>query len=152
VFIGEPTGSISPDSFLLSINSEPDIQWENFSPGIYCVRGDTASELLAQSMSIMYPELEVRTLSRIITVREGGVAESARWLSTLAADSAASTGVVVETRSSVAGGASWIRNYPVFSNGDRDRRSGEPGGFYGDSLPGVPLLRDPSAYRLIVVR
>ncbi len=152
VFIGESSVSLPSDSFLVSINGEPDMQWENFAPGIYFIKGDTASEILSQSVSAIYPELEVFQLNRIITVREGGVAESASWLSTLPADSAATTGVVVETRSSVAGGASWIRNYPVFSNGDRDGRSSEPGGFYGDSLPGVPLLRDPSVYRLIVVR
>jgi len=152
VFIGESAVPLPADSFLISTNAEPDIQWENFAPGIYSINGDSASEILAQSVSALYPELEVFKLNRIITVRESGVAESARWLSELPADSAASTGVVVETRSSVAGGASWIRNYPVFSNGDRDGRSSEPGGFYGDSLPEVPLLRDPSAYRLIIVR
>lgn len=152
VFIGEAPDSLPADSFALSLNGEPDIQWENFSPGIYAISGDPASQILADRVSGLFPELQVFQLRRIVTVRESGVAESARWLSSLSADSASTTGVIVETRSSVAGGASWIRNYPVFANGDRERRSSEPGGFYGDSLPGVPLLRSPSGYRLIVVR
>lgn len=151
VFVGGAADSLSPDSFAVNVNREPDIQWENYAPGIYSISGDTASELLALSVSLIYPELEVFPLHRIITVRESGVAATAGWLSSLPPDSAACTGVVVETRSSVAGGASWIRNYPVFVNGDRERRSGEPGGFFGDSLPGMPVLRNGSSYRLIVV-
>lgn len=151
VLVGELPDTLPSDSFSVSLNLEPDIQWENFAPGIYCVEGDTASEILAQAVSARYPDLAIIPVRRIVTVREGGVAESASWLSSLAADSAASTAVVVETRSSVAGGAPWIRNYPVFANGDRDRRSSEAGGFAGDSLPGIPQLPSRVTYRLIVV-
>ncbi|HOP27065.1 MAG TPA: hypothetical protein PKX02_07680 [Candidatus Sabulitectum sp.] len=151
VMVGEPLDSLPSDSFAVSLNLEPDLQWENFSPGIYCVEGDTASEILAQAVSVRFANLEIIPVRRIVTVREGGVAESASWLSSLSPDSAASTAVVVETRSSVAGGAPWIRNYPVFANGDRDRRSSEAGGYAGVSLPGIPLLPSRVTYRLIVV-
>ena len=151
VQVGGSVPSLSRDTFAISLNSEPDPQWENFAPGIYAIRADTVSLLLARTISISYPGLEVRELDRIITVRENGVVESARWLSNLSPDSASSTGVIVETRSSVAGGANWIRNYPVFANGNRDDRAGEAGGFMGDSLPGLPSLRNPHCYRLIVI-
>jgi hypothetical protein len=84
-------------------------------------------------------------------VRENGVAQAAAWLSGLPPEEASETGVIVETQSSVAGGAGWIRNYPVFANGDRVAMSASPGGFEGDSLPGIPLLRNPLSYRLIIV-
>lgn len=151
VQIGGILPALSPDTFLVSLNPEPDIQWENFAPGIYSIRGDTASSTLAQIVCSEYPDLEVIELDRIITVRENGVSESARWLSSLSPDSAAGTGVIVETRSSVAGGAEWIRNYPLFANGNRVDRAGEVGGFMGDSLPELPTLRNPRCYRLVVV-
>ncbi len=151
VQVGGSVPPLSPDTFAVSLNSEPDLQWENFAPGIYAIRGDTASVMLARIISSAYPGLEILELDRIITVRENGVAESARWLSGLSPDSSASTGVVVETRSSVAGGANWIRNYPVFTNGNRTDRADEAGGFMGDSLPGLPSLRNPRCYRLVVV-
>jgi len=149
--VGGTVPLLNPDSFAVSLNFEPDIQWENFSPGIYSIRGDTASSILAEVVSSAYPGLEIVQLNRIITVRESGVAESARWLSSLSSGIADSTGVVVETRSSVAGGAEWIRNYPVFVNGNRSDRAGEAGGFMGDSLPGLPSLRNSRCYRLIIV-
>ncbi len=143
--------ALNPDTFAVNINSEPDLQWENYSPGIYSIRGDTASIVLAEVISETYPGLEIVELDRIITVRENGVTESARWLSNLSPETASRTGVVVETRSSVAGGADWIRNYPVFTNGNRADRSDEAGGFIGDSLPGLPVLRNSRCYRLVIV-
>ena len=142
---------LNPDTFAVNLNSEPDLQWENYSPGIYSIKGDTASCLLAEVISTAYPGLETVELDRIITVRENGVSESARWLSNLSPETASRTGVVVETRSSVAGGADWIRNYPVFTNGNRADRSDEAGGFIGDSLPGLPALRNSRCYRLVIV-
>jgi hypothetical protein len=149
--IGGTVQELSPDSFVVCFNSEPDLQWESFSSGIYCIKGDTASTVLAQSINTLYPDLEVTEVDRIITVRENGVVECARWLSSLSPDRAASTVVVLETRSSVAGGAEWIRNYPVFANGNRAERAGEAGGFMGDSLPGLPSLRNSLCYRIVVV-
>ena len=151
VQVGGTVPSLSTDTFAISLNYEPDLQWENFSPAIYTIRGDTVSSILADVISPAYPGLEIVVLDRIITVRENGVAESARWLSSLSPDSAATTGVVVETRSSVAGGADWIRNYPLFVNGNRADRASEAGGFMGDSLPGLPSLRNSSSYRLVIV-
>jgi len=149
--IGLDWRNLPADSFAVQINSNPDIQWENFSPGIYSIKGDTASGILAQRALLDYPELQIHELDRIVTIRENGVAESARWLSSLSAELALSTGVIVETRSSVAGGAGWIRNYAVFANGNRVLRSDEPGGFAGDSLAGIPVLRSSVTYRLIIV-
>jgi hypothetical protein len=151
VQVGESDLLLNPDTFAVSLNSEPDLQWENFAPGIYPVRGDTASFILAEAVRALHPELEIIELDRIITVRESGVAESARWLSELSSESAAGTGVVVETSSSVAGGANWIRNFPVFTNGNRILRQGEAAGFAGDSLPGLPCLRNPRSYRLVII-
>ena len=151
VQIGGVIPELNSDTFFVSINTEPDIQWENFSPGIYSIKGDTASMILAGIVSPLYPTLEITELDRIITVRETGVAESASWLSSLSEVDAQNTGVIVETRSSVAGGADWIRNYSVFSNGNRADRSGEASGFIGDSLPGLPILRNSSSYRLIII-
>jgi len=151
VQVGGDVPHLSSDTFAVSLNFEPDLQWENFAPGIYAIRGDTASFMLAHVISPAYPGLEILELDRIITVRENGVAESARWLSNLSQDSAASTAVVVETTSSVAGGADWIKKYPVFTNGNRTDRADEAGGFMGDTLPGLPLLRNPRCYRLIVI-
>lgn len=150
--LGDTIPSLNVDTFYVSLNSEPDAKWENFSPGIYSIQGDSASCILAQTISSVYPELEIIELDRIVTVRETGVAESARWLSSLSMESAAKTGVVVETRSSVAGGADWIRSYPVFVNGNRSDRALEAGGFMGDSLPGLPVLRSLHCYRLIIVQ
>ncbi len=151
VQIGGVVPELNSDTFSVSMNIEPDIQWENFSPGIYTIRTDSVSLILAEIISEMYPSLDVIELDRIITVRETGVAESASWLSSLPEDAARSTGVIVETRSSVAGGADWIRNYSVFSNGNRADRSGETGGFMGDSLPDLPVLRNSNCYRLIII-
>ena len=151
VQVGGEVPVLSPDTFAVSLNAEPDLQWENFTPGIYAVSGDTASCVLAQVISSSYPGLEIVEVDRIVTVRENGVAESARWLSSLSRELAESTVVVVETRSSVAGGAEWVRNYPVFTNGNRADRAGEAGGFAGDSLPGLPSLRNPRCYRIVVV-
>jgi len=151
VQIGGVVPELNSDTFSVSMNIEPDIQWENFSPGIYTIRTDSVSLILAEIISEMYPSLDVIELDRIITVRETGVAESATWLSSLPEDAARSTGVIVETRSSVAGGADWIRTYSVFSNGNRADRSGETGGFMGDSLPGLPVLRNSNCYRLIII-
>ncbi len=148
---GGEVSLLNPDSFAVSLNAEPDLQWENFTSGIYAVRGDTASTVLAQAISSSYPELEIVEVDRIVTVRENGVAESARWLASLSKESAEGTVVVVETTSSVAGGAEWIRKYPVFINGNREDRAGEAGGFVGDSLPGLPSLRNPRCYRMVVV-
>ncbi len=150
-WIGTDSPLVPADSFSVSINEEPDSQWENFAPGIYFIREDTASTVLAEAASRLYPSLELFELERIVTVRENGVSDSARWLSSLPAEQASETGVIVETRSSVAGGADWIRNYPVFANGNRAERADDSGGFYGDSLSDIPLLRSENTYRLIVV-
>lgn len=151
VQIGGAVAELNSDTFSLSVNMEPDIQWENFSPGIYAIRTDSVSMILADVLSPLYPTLEIIELDRIITVREAGVAESATWLSSLSNDAAQNTGVIVETRSSVAGGADWIRHYSVFSNGNRADRAGETAGFIGDSLPDLPVLRNSNCYRLILI-
>ncbi len=146
---GDPSG-FSPDTFMLSVNGNPTLQWENYRPGIYPLAGDTAAVFLAEALSGRHPGLQVVPLSTIITVREAGVSDAAQWLRDLDPVDASGVGVVVETRSSVAGGASWIRNFPVFVNGDRMNLE-LPGGFAGDSIAGMPFTRNGDCYRLLIV-
>ena len=150
VLAGGDSTAFSPDTFALAFNRSPDLQWENFSPGIYPLAGDTAAVFLAELLRTRNPGLSVIPLATIVTVREEGVAEAAAWLRTLPVAQASGIGVVVETTSSVAGGAQWIRNFPVFINGNRENQA-LPGGFLGDSIPGIPTLRNGSCYRLLVI-
>ncbi len=150
VLAGGETASFSPDTFALAGNPNPDMRWENYQPGIYPLAGDTAAVFLAEILWEKYPELPVIPLSTIITVREADVASVSPWLRDLEPGSAAGVGVVVETGSSVAGGASWIRNYPVFVNGNRSNQS-LAGGFLGDSVPGLPLGGNDSCYRILII-
>lgn len=150
VLAGGDSTAFSPDTFALAGNLNPDLQWENFRPGIYPLAGDTGAVFLAESLRERYPELPVIPLSTIITVREAEVAAMSPWLRNLEPGSASGVGVVVETGSSVAGGASWIRNYPVFINGNRANQ-GLGGGFLGDSVPGIPTGRNESCYRILII-
>jgi hypothetical protein len=150
VLAGGDSALFSPDTFALAVNRSPNMQWENFTPGIYPLAGDTAAVFLAEVLRARSPGLPVIPLSTIVTVRETGVAEAAAWLRTLPAARAAGIGVVVETSSSVAGGAQWIRNFPVFINGNRENQA-LPGGFLGDSIPGIPSVRNGSCYRLLII-
>ncbi len=150
VLVGGDSAGFSPDTFLVAFNQSPNLQWENFTPGIYPLAGDTTAVHLAEIIRTRYPELSIIPLSTIVIVRENGVAEAARWLRELNSTDASRTGVVVETRSSVAGGAQWIRGFPVFVNGDREYQN-LPGGFLGDSLAGIPGFRNPPGYTLFVI-
>jgi len=150
VLAGGDSTAFSPDTFALAVNRSPDLQWENFAPGIYPLAGDTAAVFLAEVLRARNPGLSVIPLSTIVTVREAGVADAAAWLRNLPAVQASGIGVVVETTSSVAGGAQWIRNFPVFINGNRENQA-LPGGFLGDSIPGIPSVRNTSCYRLLVI-
>ncbi len=150
VLAGADSSAFSPDTFAVARNTEPSLQWENYQPGIYPLAGDTAAVYLAGIVHARYPELPVIPLATIFTVREAGVAEAAAWLSGLNAARASGIGVVVETQSSVAGGAGWIRNFPVFINGDRENQA-LPGGFQGDSIAGIPAPRNASCYRLLII-
>lgn len=150
VLAGGDSTAFSPDTFALAFNRSPDLQWENFSPGIYPLAGDTAAVFLAELLRARNPGLSVIPLSTIVTVREAGVADAAGWLRSLPPARATGIGVVVETTSSVAGGAGWIRNFPVFINGNRTNQA-LSGGFLGDSVPGIPSARNESCYRLLVI-
>lgn len=150
VLAGGDSTAFSPDTFALAVNRSPDMQWENFAPGIYPLAGDTAAVFIAEVLRARNPELSVIPLATIVTVREEGVAEAAEWLRSLPAARATGIGVVVETTSSVAGGAQWIRGFPVFINGNRANQN-LPGGFLGDSIPGIPSARNESCYRLLVI-
>lgn len=150
VLVGGEPAAFPADTFLLTHNSNPSPDWENFRPGIYPLAGDTAALHLAELLSSRNPNLPVIPLSTIVVVRENGVADAARWLRELNPADASRIGVVVETRSSVAGGAQWIRNYPVFVNGNRDHQD-LPGVFLGDSLPGMPVFRSHAGYCLVFV-
>lgn len=150
VLAGGDSTLFSPDTFALAVNRSPDMQWENFAPGIYPLAGDTAAVFLAEVLHTRNPGLSVIPLATIVTVREEWVTEAAAWLRILPAAQAAEIGVVVETTSSVAGGAQWIRSFPVFINGNRENHT-LPGGFLGDSIPGIPSVRNGSCYRLLII-
>jgi hypothetical protein len=141
---------LSTDTLDQYVTGIPDPAWENWTSGVYAVRGDTAVTLLAELLALEAGFDSVSRVDRIVIVREGSASRFSNWLSGLDPASTAGTAVVVETMSSVAAGASWIRNYPVFINGDREMHTLHSC-FRGDSLPGIPALEDDAAYRILVI-
>jgi len=143
----EGVGAMRPGSS----GAPPDERWENAPGGVYYLQSDTvASELARRLADSAVPPLEAHPLGTVIVVRQDAAAAFSSWLRTLPADRSASTAVIVEAGSSVAGGASWIRDFAVFANGDRGMTNLQSG-FCGDSLPGLPARRDPEAYPVIVI-
>lgn len=130
----------------------PDPRWEKASSGIYYVDGHAASDSLARRMSVQTTseELPLIPVSSVVTVRQNEISAFAVWLRGLDPEDAASTAVIVETSSSVAGGADWIRDFALFANGDRERED-LPSSFTGSPPAGVPALPDSSGYSIIVI-
>lgn len=130
----------------------PDPRWEKASSGIYYVAGHAPSDSLARWMSVQTAtaELPLVPVSSVVIVRQNEISPFAVWLRGLDPEDAASTAVVVETSSSVAGGADWIRDFALFANGDREREH-IPSSFTGSPPAGVPALPDSSGYSIIVV-
>jgi serine/threonine protein phosphatase PrpC len=141
---------VSADSVLQFTGGSPDPAWENWTGGVYVVRGDSAITGIAERIAAGQGFDSVTTVDRIVVVRQASASRFSSWLSSLDPADAAGTAVVVETNSSVAAGASWIRNYPVFVNGARDM-SALHSCFRGDSLPGIPAIEDDAAYRILVL-
>jgi hypothetical protein len=82
-------------------------------------------------------------------VRENDVRSFAAWLPGVDSLDASRTAVIVETASSVAGGAPWIRSYAMYANGDRSRQS-EPSVYTGLGLEGMSAGLDPGCYGLLI--
>ncbi len=127
---------------------EPDPRYENASRGVYYVQGDSTALPVAEALA--GDTMEMRPVRTMITVRTDATAEFSDWLRSRDSTTASGIAVLVESSTSVAGGASWIRGYPLFVAGVPGREM-EPSGFAGDSVPGIPCERDPDAYAVAVV-
>jgi hypothetical protein len=141
---------LDADSFTQRVVGYPDPEWERFGRAVYSLAADSALDSLALRLASVAGTDSMVEVRGILAVRSEGVAACSQWLEGLSPEAAGSTAVVVETETSVAGGAPWTRRYPIFVNGDRGLE-GEPSGFAGDLPPGAPAIPDSSLYRLIVV-
>ncbi len=125
-----------------------DQRYEQAGAGVYYVRDDPGAVSTATRLSdaLGLPAVQVNTM---LTLRDDRAAEMAPLLSEPVSGSD-SVAVVVEASVSVAGGASWIREYRLFvagSDSGRDR----PSGLRGAPLPGVSLRDSPGSYRVAVI-
>jgi hypothetical protein len=148
--LGGDSLAVSPDTFRQMIVEAPDPRWEHSPEGVYYVADDVMGLKLAERVAEHLDGMEPTALDRIIVVREGDERLFSSWLSAQEPRNVSRTAVVVETESSVAGGAPWIRNYALFANGDLGE-SFRNSCFTGDSLEGLPARRDTTTYRLLVV-
>ncbi|MBD3369925.1 hypothetical protein GF402_06145 [Candidatus Fermentibacteria bacterium] len=142
--------SVSPDTFLQRVVGPPDPRWEHSPSGVYFLAGDVLGVKMAERVSDLLGGTRTVPLDRIVVVREGDERLFSSWLSDQDPGDVSRTAVVVETESSVAGGAPWIRNYALFANGDQSEGS-RNSCFTGDPLEGLPARRDTISYRLLVV-
>jgi len=146
-----PTGVDTGELSVTLSGSIPDNRWENAPAGIYHLEGDSTAAVAAGAvLEDLSGAVQVVPVSTVIVVRQDLASLFSSWLRTVPPDVAGSTAVVVETGTSVAGGASWIRDFALFANGSRIRQD-LPSCFTGDSIPGIPAPRGTSTYRLIVV-
>jgi hypothetical protein len=146
---GEPVG-IMDDTLFQHFTEDPDLTWENWSSGVYMIKGDSLVAGIASRLAENAGFDSTTSVDRIIVVRQNSASRFSSWLSQLDTSLAGRTAVIVETTSSVAAGASWIRNYPLFLNGDRENADMHSC-FFGDSLPDIPALKDESTYRILIV-
>ncbi len=146
---GEPVG-IMGDTLIQHFTGHPDRTWENWTSGVYMINGDSLVAGIAYRLAENAGFDSTSSVDRIIVVRQNSASRFSSWLSQLDASLAEGTAVIVETTSSVAAGASWIRKYPVFLNGDRDNADMHSC-FFGDSLPDIPALEDESTYRILII-
>lgn len=137
-----------PDTLDLFVTAPPDSLFENLVRGVYYQDSTVAplAGLIARTCGFEEP---VR-LSRIIVVREPDVPAFKLWLPAVDSLEASRTAVVVETQSSVAGGAPWIRRLAIYANGNRGRHA-EPSCYSGAPLEGIPAVQDSSCYSVLVV-
>ena len=149
VFGGSPAPA-GPDTLTVYSTLPPDTLYEKLERGVYYVSADSLLAPLASALASRLGYGAPVGLTRIIVVREADVPSFAAWLPRMDSAEADSTAIVVETRSSVAGGASWIRDYAIYANGDRSRRD-EPSCYFGEPLEGLPAEHDSSCYRILCV-
>jgi len=140
-------GADTLDAF---VTPPPDSLYEHFRRGVYFVAGDSLMASFAGETAARLGLGDPIGLDRIIVVRENEVPFFASWLPGLDAGDAARTAVIVETRSSVARGASWIRNYAMYANGNRSRQD-EESVYAGLGLEGISASPDPGCYSLLIV-
>ena len=148
--VGGKSLGVSTDTLNQHLTGIPDPLWENWTSGVYAVYGDSAVMPIAERLASGAGFDSVSHVEQIVVVRQGSASRFSSWLSGLDQASSAGIAVIVETTSSVAAGASWIRNYPIFINGDREMHAMHSC-FRGDSLPGIPALKDDAAYRILVI-
>lgn len=138
-----------PDTLEARIAPLPDPDYEHIPPGVYFLSGDSLLKPLAEGLASRAGLDSATAVDRIIVVRESDVPAFASWLRSLPSETASATAVIVETRSSVAGGAPWIRGYALYANGDRSR-SQEPSCYSGEPAEGLPAQPGDDCYRLLV--
>jgi hypothetical protein len=141
---------MGPDTLDAFVTPPPDSVYENLSSGVYYVSSDTLVRALAESLAARAGFEGATPLARIFVVRESDVPAVAALLPGLPPDDAAGTAVIVETRSSVAGGAAWIRSFALYANGNRARLD-EPSLISGEPLEEFTTGPDSSGYRLLFV-
>ncbi|MDM7992438.1 MAG: hypothetical protein QUS11_03925 [Candidatus Fermentibacter sp.] len=149
VVFGEIAGLPGPDTLDAFVTPPPDSVYENIPRGVYYVAGDSLTAPFAREIAARLGLGDPVGLDRIVVIREYDVPSFKAWLPGVDAGDASRTAVVVETQSSVAGGAPWIRNYAVYANGNRSRQ-GEPSVYTGLGLEGMTAGLDPGCYSILI--
>ncbi len=149
IVLGQATGLPGPDSLDAFVTPPTDSLYENIRRGVYYIAGDSLMAPFAKEMAERLGLGDPVGLDRILVVRENDVPSFAAWLPGVDSLDASRTAVIVETVSSVAGGAPWIRSYAMYANGDRSRQ-GEPSVYTGLGLEGMSAGLDPGCYGLLI--
>lgn len=150
ISFGTDPAGLGSDTLDIFVTAPPDPLYEELASGVYCLAGDSAALPAAAAAAAGSGLPGPIPLDGIVVVRETGVPAFAAWLPGVDSASAARTAVIVETRSSVAGGAPWIRRFAIYANGDRSRQ-GEESCCLGTLPEGVPASADSSCYRILIV-
>jgi hypothetical protein len=149
IVLGQVAGLPGSDSLDAFVTPPPDSLYENIRRGVYYIAGDSLMAPFAKEMAERLGLGDPVGLDRILVVRENDVRSFAAWLPGVDSLDASRTAVIVETASSVAGGAPWIRSYAMYANGDRSRQS-EPSVYTGLGLEGMSARLDPGCYGLLI--
>lgn len=141
-----------PSLSLTLAGAEPDPRWENAARGIYYIADHARADSMARQINALTTgeDFPLVAVTSVVTVRQGGISAFADWLRALDPEEAGTTAVIVETSSSVAGGADWIEDFALFANGDRTRQD-LPSSYTGTPAMGVPASVDSSGYSMIIV-
>lgn len=150
IILGGGSAPAGPDTLAARVAPLPDPAYEHIPPGVYYAAGDSLLEPLADALAVRAGLDSATAVDRVIVVRESDVPSFASWLRSLPPEIASSTAVIVETRSSVAGGAPWIRGYALYANGDRSRYQ-EPSCYLGEPAEGLPAQPGGGdCYRILI--